>query len=130
MLFFDFVDFVVVVVLFFVVFVVFVVDVFVCVDVLVVMVGVGIGVDFGLFDFCGMDGFWCVYLVLCYECFEFYEIVLLYVFCVCVLFVWGFYGYCFVFYCVMVLYVGFVILCCWIDVMLNGGFVLMSNVDG
>ncbi|KUZ67229.1 NAD-dependent protein deacetylase [Burkholderia ubonensis] len=99
-------------------------------DALLVTAGAGIGVDSGLPDFRGTDGFWRAYPALRHERFEFHEIASPQAFRARPQLAWGFYGHRLGLYRATVPHAGFAILRRWIDAMPNGGFVLTSNVDG
>ncbi len=99
-------------------------------DALLVTAGAGIGVDSGLPDFRGTDGFWRAYPALRHERFEFHEIASPQAFRARPQLAWGFYGHRLGLYRSTVPHDGFAILRRWIDAMPNGGFVLTSNVDG
>ncbi|MBJ9939122.1 NAD-dependent protein deacetylase [Burkholderia multivorans] len=99
-------------------------------DALLVTAGAGIGVDSGLPDFRGTDGFWRAYPALRHERFEFHEIASPQAFRARPRLAWGFYGHRLALYRSTVPHAGFAILRRWTDAMPNGGFVLTSNVDG
>lgn len=99
-------------------------------DALLVTAGAGIGVDSGLPDFRGTDGFWRAYPALRHERFEFHEIASPQAFRAWPQLAWGFYGHRLALYRSTVPHAGFAILRRWLDAMPNGGFVLTSNVDG
>ncbi|HDR9131701.1 SIR2 family NAD-dependent protein deacylase [Burkholderia vietnamiensis] len=99
-------------------------------DALLVTAGAGIGVDSGLPDFRGTDGFWRAYPALRQERFEFHEIASPQAFRAQPRLAWGFYGHRLALYRQTLPHQGFAILRRWIDAMPNGGFVLTSNVDG
>ena len=99
-------------------------------DALLVTAGAGIGVDSGLPDFRGTDGFWRAYPALRHERFEFHEIASPQAFRAHPQLAWGFYGHRLGLYRDTVPHAGFAILRRWMDAMRNGGFVLTSNVDG
>ncbi|KWA26508.1 NAD-dependent protein deacetylase [Burkholderia territorii] len=99
-------------------------------DALLVTAGAGIGVDSGLPDFRGTDGFWRAYPALRHERFEFHEIASPQAFRAHPQLAWGFYGHRLGLYRQTVPHAGFAILRRWMDAMPNGGFVLTSNVDG
>ncbi|MGS0895023.1 SIR2 family NAD-dependent protein deacylase [Burkholderia stagnalis] len=99
-------------------------------DALLVTAGAGIGVDSGLPDFRGTDGFWRAYPALRHARFEFHEIASPQAFRAQPQLAWGFYGHRLALYRSTVPHAGFAILRRWIDAMPNGGFVLTSNVDG
>ena len=99
-------------------------------DALLVTAGAGIGVDSGLPDFRGTDGFWRAYPALRHERFEFHEIASPQAFRAHPQLAWGFYGHRLALYRETVPHAGFAILRRWMDAMPNGGFVLTSNVDG
>ncbi|MPV56955.1 NAD-dependent protein deacetylase [Burkholderia sp. HI2761] len=106
------------------------VDVLARADALLVTAGAGIGVDSGLPDFRGTDGFWRAYPALRHERFEFHEIASPHAFRARAPLAWGFYGHRLALYRATAPHAGFAILRRWIDAMPNGGFVLTSNVDG
>ncbi|MGU7782490.1 SIR2 family NAD-dependent protein deacylase [Burkholderia sp. PU8-34] len=99
-------------------------------DALLVTAGAGMGVDSGLPDFRGTDGFWRAYPALRHERFEFHEIASPQAFRARAPLAWGFYGHRLALYRSTIPHAGFAILRRWIDAMPNGGFVLTSNVDG
>ncbi|AIO33567.1 SIR2 family NAD-dependent protein deacylase [Burkholderia cenocepacia] len=99
-------------------------------DALLVTAGAGLGVDSGLPDFRGTDGFWRAYPALRHERFEFHEIASPQAFRAYPQLAWGFYGHRLSLYRSTVPHAGFAILRRWIEAMPNGGFVLTSNVDG
>ncbi|MBR7963415.1 NAD-dependent protein deacetylase [Burkholderia vietnamiensis] len=99
-------------------------------DALLVTAGAGIGVDSGLPDFRGTDGFWRAYPALRHERYEFHEIASPQAFRAHPQLAWGFYGHRLELYRRTVPHAGFAILRRWIDAMPKGGFVLTSNVDG
>ncbi|MBU9548196.1 SIR2 family NAD-dependent protein deacylase [Burkholderia multivorans] len=99
-------------------------------DALLVTAGAGIGVDSGLPDFRGTDGFWRAYPALRHERFEFHEIASPQAFRARPQLAWGFYGHRLALYRSTVPHAGLAILRRWLDAMPNGGFVLTSNVDG
>ncbi|KWF71677.1 SIR2 family NAD-dependent protein deacylase [Burkholderia pseudomultivorans] len=99
-------------------------------DALLVTAGAGLGVDSGLPDFRGTDGFWRAYPALRHERFEFHEIASPQAFRAHPQLAWGFYGHRLSLYRSTVPHAGFAILRRWIEAMPNGGFVLTSNVDG
>ncbi|HEP6276058.1 TPA: NAD-dependent protein deacetylase [Burkholderia vietnamiensis] len=99
-------------------------------DALLVTAGAGIGVDSGLPDFRGTDGFWRAYPALRQERFEFHEIASPQAFRAQPRLAWGFYGHRLALYRQTLPHQGFAILRRWIDAMPHGGFVLTSNVDG
>ncbi len=106
------------------------VDVLSRADSLLVTAGAGMGVDSGLPDFRGTEGFWRAYPALRHEGYEFHEIASPRAFRERPRLAWGFYGHRLALYRAIVPHAGFEILRRWIDAMPNGGFVLTSNVDG
>ncbi|CAN0619068.1 Silent information regulator protein Sir2 [Burkholderia multivorans] len=106
------------------------VDVLSRADALLVTAGAGMGVDSGLPDFRGTEGFWRAYPALRHEGYEFHEIASPRAFRDRPRLAWGFYGHRLALYRAIVPHAGFEILRRWIDAMPNGGFVLTSNVDG
>ncbi|WP_175691497.1 SIR2 family NAD-dependent protein deacylase [Burkholderia anthina] len=99
-------------------------------DALLVTAGAGIGVDSGLPDFRGTDGFWRAYPALRHARVEFHEIASPQAFRAHPQLAWGFYGHRLGLYRDTVPHAGFAILRRWMDAMPKGGFVLTSNVDG
>lgn len=99
-------------------------------DALVVTAGAGMGVDSGLPDFRGRDGFWRAYPALGRERIEFTRIACPQSFMDWPERAWGFYGHRLALYRQTAPHAGFDILRRWAGRMLQGGAVFTSNVDG
>lgn len=99
-------------------------------DALIVAAGAGMGVDSGLPDFRGKDGFWRAYPALRDAKIDFYEIASPSAFRSWPERAWGFYGHRLALYRETVPHRGFDILKRWGDQMLHGMSVFTSNVDG
>ena len=99
-------------------------------DSLIVAAGAGIGVDSGLPDFRGKDGFWQTYPALARANVDFYAIASPSAFHSDPLLAWGFYGHRLQLYRDTTPHGGFGILRKWGDGMPNGHAVFTSNVDG
>lgn len=99
-------------------------------DALVVASGAGMGVDSGLPDFRGSDGFWRAYPALGREGVEFHRIASPQAFRASPLRAWGFYGHRLNLYRKTVPHAGFGLLRSWSEQTLHGGCVFTSNVDG
>jgi NAD-dependent SIR2 family protein deacetylase len=99
-------------------------------DALVIAAGAGIGVDSGLPDFRGEDGFWKVYPALGRARTRFSEIASPEAFQLSPLRAWGFYGHRIKLYRDTKPHAGFDLLRRWGESMSRGHFVFTSNVDG
>ena len=99
-------------------------------DSLVIAAGAGIGVDSGLPDFRGNDGFWEAYPGLARSAIGFTEIASPFAFRLEPYLAWGFYGHRLALYRTTVPHEGFSILKRWADRLPLGAFVFTSNVDG
>jgi NAD-dependent SIR2 family protein deacetylase len=99
-------------------------------DALVVTAGAGMGVDSGLPDFRGNQGFWRAYPALARARLEFAEIANPRHFEADPALAWGFYGHRLALYRKTIPHAGFALLKRWMDDRPQGGFVFTSNVDG
>ena len=99
-------------------------------DALLICAGAGIGVDSGLPDFRGREGFWKAYPPLAEAGIDFYDIADPKVFYTDPELAWGFYGHRMNLYRNTVPHEGFTLLKQWADAKPFGGFVFTSNVDG
>jgi NAD-dependent SIR2 family protein deacetylase len=99
-------------------------------DALIVAAGAGIGVDSGLPDFRGKDGFWKAYPALGREQVDFYRIACPEAFRTQPQRAWGFYGHRLKLYRETQPHVGFGILNRWGENMPLGCAVFTSNIDG
>lgn len=99
-------------------------------DALLVTAGAGMGVDSGLPDFRGNDGFWRAYPALGDIGLPFTAIASPAVFRSRPALGWGFYGHRLALYRRTVPHEGFAVLQRWASRMVNGAFVFTSNVDG
>lgn len=99
-------------------------------DGLLVTAGAGIGVDSGLPDFRGTQGFWRAYPALAQARIAFEDIASPAAFRADPALAWGFYGHRLALYRRIVPHAGFAILKKWLSRMADGGFVFTSNVDG
>lgn len=99
-------------------------------DGLVIAAGAGMGVDSGLPDFRGNDGFWKAYPALGRARMNFYEVASPQTFELDARLAWGFYGHRLKLYRQTLPHQGFAILRRWADQMPHGAFVFTSNVDG
>ena len=99
-------------------------------DGLVIAAGAGMGVDSGLPDFRGNDGFWKAYPALGRVRMNFYEVASPQTFELDPRLAWGFYGHRLQLYRQTLPHQGFAILRRWADQMPHGAFVFTSNVDG
>lgn len=97
---------------------------------LVIAAGAGMGVDSGLPDFRGSEGFWRAYPALGRRGMQFYEIASPRTFKSDPALAWGFYGHRLKLYRDTVPHAGFGILKRWGDRMIQGCVVYTSNVDG
>jgi NAD-dependent SIR2 family protein deacetylase len=99
-------------------------------DGLLITAGAGMGVDSGLPDFRGRDGFWRAYPALRHHGFSFEDMANPARFAEHPKLAWGFYGHRLKLYRDTVPHEGFAILRRWADQMPCGAFVFTSNVDG
>lgn len=99
-------------------------------DALIVTAGAGMGVDSGLPDFRGTEGFWRAYPALKHANFSFQDIASPQAFHEMPALAWGFYGHRLKLYRSTTPHEGYAILLRWTRLMRNGAFVFTSNVDG
>ncbi|MEX3929935.1 NAD-dependent deacetylase [Paraburkholderia sp. BR10936] len=99
-------------------------------DGLLIAAGAGMGVDSGLPDFRGAEGFWRAYPALRHHGFSFEDIANPAGFASNPRLSWGFYGHRLALYRATVPHAGFAILRTWASAMKHGAFVFTSNVDG
>lgn len=99
-------------------------------DGLLITAGAGMGVDSGLPDFRGTEGFWRAYPALRHQGFSFEDIANPSGFASNPRLSWGFYGHRLALYRATVPHAGFGILLKWASTMKHGAFVFTSNVDG
>lgn len=99
-------------------------------DGLVVAAGAGMGVDSGLPDFRGNEGFWKAYPALAQARMEFSSVASPATFHEDPALAWGFYGHRLALYRDTVPHAGFALLQSWGAAMDHGCFVFTSNVDG
>jgi NAD-dependent SIR2 family protein deacetylase len=99
-------------------------------DALLIGAGAGMGVDSGLPDFRGKEGFWRAYPPYQRLRLDFVSLASPLWFAEDPTLAWGFYGHRMQLYRRTVPHAGFAILRRWVDRMERGGFVLTSNVDG
>jgi NAD-dependent SIR2 family protein deacetylase len=99
-------------------------------DGMLITAGAGMGVDSGLPDFRGTEGFWRAYPALRHHGFSFEDIANPAGFASNPRLSWGFYGHRLALYRATVPHAGFGILLKWASAMRHGGFVFTSNVDG
>lgn len=99
-------------------------------DALIVAAGAGIGVDSGLPDFRGNEGFWKAYPALAKAKLDFMDVASPRTFVENPALAWGFYGHRLVLYRKTSPHAGFEILRKWVDRIALGGHVFTSNVDG
>lgn len=97
---------------------------------LVIATGAGMGIDSGLPDFRGDNGFWRAYPALAQSRLQFEDIASPEAFRQQPWTAWGFYGHRLQLYRATQPHAGFGILACWLAAMPQGGFVFTSNVDG
>ena len=97
---------------------------------LIVCAGAGMGVDSGLPDFRGKEGFWNAYPALREAQIEFYKIASPSAFRSSPERAWGFYGHRLTLYRRTLPHLGFNLLRHWGERMLHGASVFTSNVDG
>ena len=99
-------------------------------DGLLITAGAGMGVDSGLPDFRGREGFWTAYPALVNARIDFTEIANPHAFRANPELAWGFYGHRLNLYRSTQPHEGFQILRRWADTKPHGAFVYTSNVDG
>lgn len=99
-------------------------------DALVIAAGAGMGVDSGLPDFRGNDGFWIAYPALAKSQLEFTEVASPRTFERDPALAWGFYGHRLNLYRNVQPHEGFAILKAWTEAKPLPGWVFTSNVDG
>ncbi len=99
-------------------------------DGLLITAGAGMGVDSGLPDFRGAEGFWRAYPALGRARIDFQSIASPAAFEERPRMAWGFYGHRLALYRATLPHDGFRILLDWADQMPRGAFVFTSNVDG
>ncbi len=99
-------------------------------DGLLICAGAGMGVDSGLPDFRGNQGFWKAYPALAKSGYEFSTVASTRTFEIDPMLAWGFYGHRLNLYRKTVPNPGFAILQRWAQRMASGWFVVTSNVDG
>lgn len=99
-------------------------------DGLLITAGAGMGVDSGLPDFRGREGFWRAYPALRQQGLSFEDMANPARFAEHPKLAWGFYGHRLKLYRETVPHEGFAILRRWADRMPRGAFVFTSNVDG
>ncbi len=101
-----------------------------CADALVIGAGAGMGVDSGLPDFRGQEGFWKAYPALAKAQLDFTEVASPRTFLRDPALAWGFYGHRLKLYRETIPHAGFGILHRWSDAMALGSRIFTSNVDG
>lgn len=106
------------------------VDIIASADALVIASGAGMGVDSGLPDFRGNEGFWNAYPALARAQLEFTEVASLRTFMRDPSLAWGFYGHRLKLYRAIQPHQGFAILKAWSMAKPLAGWVFTSNVDG
>ena len=99
-------------------------------DALVIGAGAGMGVDSGLPDFRGQEGFWKAYPALAAAQLNFTEVASPRTFKNDPALAWGFYGHRLALYRATVPHEGFQILGAWAERMPLGAWIFTSNVDG
>ena len=99
-------------------------------DALVIGAGAGMGVDSGLPDFRGQEGFWKAYPALAKAQMDFTEVASPRTFERDPALAWGFYGHRLKLYRETIPHAGFGILRRWSDAMALGSRIFTSNVDG
>ncbi len=99
-------------------------------DALVVSAGAGMGVDSGLPDFRGREGFWRAYPALAQARLDFAEVASPDTFRRDPRLAWGFYGHRLQLYRATQPHDGFAVLANWVQRLGCGGFIFTSNVDG
>ena len=97
---------------------------------LIVAAGAGMGVDSGLPDFRGKEGFWRAYPAFRAAGLDFYDMASPAAFEARPKQAWGFYGHRLAMYRATVPHRGFALLKRWMGAMPGGGWVFTSNVDG
>ena len=97
---------------------------------IVVAAGAGIGIDSGLPDFRGPQGFWGVYPGLAAARLQFQDVASPAAFHRLPQIAWGFYGHRLQLYRATAPHAGFALLRRWIEAKAEGGAVFTSNVDG
>jgi len=101
-----------------------------CAEALLITAGAGMGVDSGLPDFRGTEGFWRAYPALGRAGVRFEEIASPSNFSLHPRLAWGFYGHRLNLYRKASPHGGFAVLKAWAERMSGGAFVYTSNVDG
>lgn len=99
-------------------------------DALLITAGAGMGVDSGLPDFRGKDGFWNAYPALGNAGLDFRDVASPYLLRRDPALGWGFYGHRLKLYRETQPHAGFALLQAWARRMKRGAFVVTSNVDG
>lgn len=99
-------------------------------DALVIGAGAGMGVDSGLPDFRGNEGFWKAYPALARAQLDFMDVACPRTFVNDPKLAWGFYGHRLNLYRNTVPHTGFDLLRSWVESKLLGGWIFTSNVDG
>ena len=99
-------------------------------DAVVVTAGAGMGVDSGLPDFRGDEGFWNAYPPYRDLGVSFTQMATPHGFLRDPAFAWGFYGHRRALYRATTPHPGFRVVARWLDDAPEGGFVVTSNVDG
>jgi NAD-dependent SIR2 family protein deacetylase len=99
-------------------------------DGLLVTAGAGMGVDSGLPDFRGNEGFWKAYPALGRRKLDFHSVASPDTFRSNIRLAWGFYGHRLALYRATVPHAGFALLQRWGSTLPHGFFVFTSNVDG
>ena len=97
---------------------------------MVIATGAGMGIDSGLPDFRGNNGFWRAYPALAQSRLKFQDIASPEAFRLRPWTAWGFYGHRLQLYRATVPHAGFGLIARWLAAMPHGGFVFTSNVDG
>ena len=97
---------------------------------LVIATGAGMGIDSGLPDFRGNNGFWRAYPALAQSRLKFEDIASPEAFRLWPWTAWGFYGHRLQLYRATQPHAGFGLIARWLATMPQGGFVFTSNVDG
>src|SRR5258706_6437742 len=99
-------------------------------DALLITAGAGMGVDSGLPDFRGREGFWKAYPPLAKAGLSFQEVANPIWFAQDPELAWGFYGHRLHLYRETTPHIGFEILRRWAENLSGGAFIFTSNVDG
>jgi NAD-dependent SIR2 family protein deacetylase len=99
-------------------------------DALLITAGAGMGVDSGLPDFRGKEGFWKAYPALANACIDFKSIANSFAFHESPRLAWGFYGHRLALYRKTEPHIGFSLLRRMGEAAVHGAFVVTSNVDG